>query len=54
MVERTRKRPKRTKGDPTKGDALAQRYRNRAAMRRVWEAAHNCGTYWTPRNMDEW
>jgi hypothetical protein len=45
---------KRTKSEPTKGDLLAQSYRNRAAMFRVYEAARakHYGTvytgYWTP------
>jgi hypothetical protein len=49
---------KRAKNEPTKGDLLAQQYRNRAAMRRVFEAStrsFGClNTYWTPRNMDAW
>jgi hypothetical protein len=54
---------KRAKNEPTQGDLLAQAYRNRAAMQRVFEAAvHgnrnvNGATiqryYWTPRNMNE-
>jgi hypothetical protein len=45
---------KRAKNEPTKGDLLAQNYRNRAAMFRVYEAAQakHYGTiytaYWTP------
>lgn len=49
---------KRAKNEPTRGDLLAQAYRNRAAMRRVYEAStkpFGClNTYWTPRNMDAW
>jgi hypothetical protein len=49
---------KRAKNEPTKGDLLAQQYRNRAAMRRVFEAStksFGClNTYWAPRNMDAW
>jgi len=49
----TRKR--RAKNEPTTGDLLAQAYRNRAAMRRVYDAAHGGLrlSYWTPANMDE-
>ena len=45
---------KRAKNEPTKGDLLAQNYRNRMAMFRVYESAisKNCGqvthTYWVP------
>jgi hypothetical protein len=47
---------KRAKNEPTKGDLLAQAYRNRAAMFRVYEAAiqqrRGFGwadvTYWKP------
>jgi hypothetical protein len=50
---------KRAKNEPTKGDLLAQQYRNRAAMRRVYDSAisHHSGAlvlkYWTPFNMDD-
>lgn len=49
---------KRSKNEPTKGDILHQAYRNRAAMRRVYEASakpFGClNTYWVARNMDQW
>ncbi len=55
----TRSRPKRNKNEPTCGDQLAQQYRNRAAMHRVYEAAFMAAEgvpsasiqryYWTPR-----
>lgn len=55
---------KRAKNEPTKGDSLAQAYRNRAAMRRVYESSlfvkHDTPSelmqlrYWTPRDMDAW
>lgn len=50
---------KRAKNEPTKGDLLAQAYRNRAAMHRVYDSAtrHHKGVialdYWTPCNMDQ-
>ena len=54
---------KRAKNEPTKGDVLAQAYRNRAAMRRVFESAVHgnrnvdhetiSAYYWTARNMDD-
>lgn len=54
MASRQRKR---NKNEPTAGDKLHQGYRNRAAMRRVFEASakpFGClNTYWTPRDMDE-
>lgn len=42
---------KRAKNEPTAGDTLAQQYRNRAAMFRVYEAAkeeNNRIPYWQP------
>lgn len=42
---------KRAKNEPTRGDVLAQQYRNRAAMFRVYEAARNETNripYWKP------
>lgn len=48
---------KRAKNEPTKGDLLAQNYRNRAAMRRVFDATvteYPVVGYWTPYNMDEY
>lgn len=49
---------KRAKNQPTKGDVLAQQYRNRVAMFRVYEAASDArqgvpsvitrNVYWTP------
>jgi len=54
---------KRAKNEPTKGDLLAQQYRNRAAMQRVFEGAvhgnRNVASetiqryYWTPRDMNK-
>jgi len=50
---------KRAKNEPTKGDLLAQAYRNRAAMFRVHQSVMNQKTghtfldYWTPTNIDE-
>ena len=54
---------KRAKNEPTKGDLLAQDYRNRAAMQRVFEAAVHGNRhvksetiqayYWTPRDMNQ-
>lgn len=46
----TRQR-RRVKSDPTRADQLAQQYRNRSAMFRVYEAARNDTNripYWTP------
>jgi hypothetical protein len=52
---------KRAKNEPTKGDLLAQSYRNRAAMRRVYDSSikHTpegllSKNYWTPTNMDKY
>jgi hypothetical protein len=52
---------KRAKNEPTKGDLLAQNYRNLAAMQRVYEGAVHGNRavrsetiqryYWTPRDM---
>lgn len=45
---------RRAKNEPTQGDLLAQQYRNRAAMLRVYEAAldkrfgNTHPTYWVP------
>jgi hypothetical protein len=40
---------KRAKNEPTKGDILAQQYRNRMAMFRVYEAARQTRIpYWQP------
>lgn len=42
---------KRAKNEPTKGDLLAQAYRNRSAMFRVYESARDASNripYWTP------
>lgn len=54
MATRTKRR---AKNEPTKGDLLAQAYRNRAAMARVYEAStkpFGClNTYWTPRDWRE-
>lgn len=57
MIQKKR----RDKNEPTTGDLLAQAYRNRAAMRRVFEASFFKGyylsytkVYWNPRNMDDW
>lgn len=48
---RTMTNKKRAKNEPTKGDQLAQQYRNRSAMFRVYEAATNQTNripYWQP------
>ena len=56
-------RNRRAKNEPSKGDLLAQAYRNRAAMQRVYEAAVHGNRsvasqtiqhyYWTPRDMNQ-
>lgn len=51
---------KRAKNEPTQGDLLAQAYRNRAAMKRVyWSSLWKSNgvtndDYWTPLNMDKY
>lgn len=54
---------RRNKNEPTKGDKLAQAYRNRAAMLRVFESAVLAAsgfssnviraTYWNPVEFNE-
>ena len=44
-------RQRRAKSEPTQADLLAQQYRNRSAMFRVYEAARGSSNripYWTP------
>lgn len=49
----TRQR-KRNKNEPTCGDKLHQAYRNRAAMRRVYESAFMARIGQSPSDIQQW